>query len=49
MIADIMTKAVAAPQVITLRTKLGITVAVAVAAESSGSVIEEEPRQLSDD
>ena len=42
MLADITTKAIAAPQFTTLRTKLGIT--VAVAAESSGSVIEEAPR-----
>ena len=47
MLADIMTKAIAAPQFITIWTKLGIT--VAVAAESSGSVIEEADRQLSED
>ncbi|CAI5721435.1 unnamed protein product [Peronospora destructor] len=45
MLADIMTKAIAAPQFTSLRTKLGIT--VAVAADSSGSVIKETSRHAS--
>uniref|UniRef100_A0AAV1UIR5 Uncharacterized protein n=1 Tax=Peronospora matthiolae TaxID=2874970 RepID=A0AAV1UIR5_9STRA len=42
MLADIMTKAIAAPQFTILRTKLGIT--VDVATESSGSVLKEMTR-----
>ena len=46
MLADIMTKAIAAPQFITLRPKLPL---VDVTAEQSGSAIVEKPQKLSDD
>uniref|UniRef100_A0AAV1UQR4 Uncharacterized protein n=1 Tax=Peronospora matthiolae TaxID=2874970 RepID=A0AAV1UQR4_9STRA len=47
MLADIMTKAIAAPQFTILRTELGIT--VGVATESSGSVVKEATRHANGD
>ena len=44
MLADLMTKPIAAMQFDALRTRLGIQ----VAAESSGSVVEDAPRTASD-